>query len=295
MSAVIWLKQRDACHLLVDATGYLEDGEIVWIGDKCEMLPDLHCAVSCLGAAGLGDVVIEALCETFSSFDEIVEGGPTVPGPVSELRGKPDIPLESLMREIFETYCSNVTGPGRRVCEAWLIGWSHQRNRAEGYSIWLENFDEWEKRDGGNPGSCPPFRLVSNSWPMNLACSPTPTKQQFDEAHFAPWDTESLIPEIDLLQFMELQRRKPFGDSYPPRYVVGGYALLTTVDRRGVTQRRIHTWPEDTVGGMITPLPIDWARWRAEREAPLQNTIIKMPPPLNRSQRRRLNATGGRK
>ncbi|MHC2334483.1 hypothetical protein [Bradyrhizobium sp. USDA 4454] len=293
MSAVIWLKQRDACHLLVDATAYLDDGVITWIGDKCTLLPELNCAISTLGSVGLGDFVVAAVRENFSSFDEVVDGAQTVPGPVQELRGKPDIRVESLMRDVFRAYCSDTTRRGRLVCEAWMIGWSHRRNRAEGFTIWLENVDDWEKRDGKNPGSCPPFRLVAQGWPLNIACSPTPSREQFEQARFSILDTENLKPDIDLLQFMELQRRKPFGNSQPPRYVVGGYALLTSVDRKGVTQRKIHTWHEDKVGGKIEPQPIDWLRWRLEREAPLRAaaSVIQLPG-MNRQERRRLKAAG---
>jgi hypothetical protein len=35
--------------------------------------------------------------------------------------------------------------------------------------------------------------------------------------------------------------------------------LLTSIDERGVTQRRIQEWPEDEIGELIKPLPIDWA------------------------------------
>lgn len=47
---------------------------------------------------------------------------------------------------------------------------------------------------------------------------------------------------------------------------VGGKALLTTIDARGVTQRVVHHWKEDQVGELITPTPVAWKEWLAERK-----------------------------
>jgi hypothetical protein len=68
--------------------------------------------------------------------------------------------------------------------------------------------------------------------------------------------------------------------------------LLTSIDERGVTQRRIQEWPEDEIGELIKPLPIDWVKWRAARDPTYASAkIIPIAsPPLNRQQRRQLKA-----
>ncbi|QOZ66815.1 MULTISPECIES: hypothetical protein [Bradyrhizobium] len=38
------------------------------------------------------------------------------------------------------------------------------------------------------------------------------------------------------------------------------YPTLTTVTRDGVTQRAVHSWPEDKAGKPVRPKPMDWAR-----------------------------------
>jgi hypothetical protein len=53
---------------------------------------------------------------------------------------------------------------------------------------------------------------------------------------------------------------------------VGGKAILTTVDERGISQRLVHHWTEDAVGWPIKPRSIDWTGWRASRlPAPPEN------------------------
>ena len=41
-------------------------------------------------------------------------------------------------------------------------------------------------------------------------------------------------------------------------HYVGGNALLTTIDKTGMTQRVVHRWTEDHVGEVIKPKAIDW-------------------------------------
>jgi hypothetical protein len=95
--------------------------------------------------------------------------------------------------------------------------------------------------------------------------------------------------EIEKLTKM-IQRRMPF-DKVAGAYCIGGYAVLTTVDSHRVRQRRIHQWKEDTVGELIKPLPIDWLKWRAEREPRLSAKVIPLASaPLNRHQRRQQKA-----
>jgi hypothetical protein len=77
-------------------------------------------------------------------------------------------------------------------------------------------------------------------------------------------DIEKLIPEIDLLQIMQMQRESLIDYNGQDICAVGGLALLSTVARGGtITQRVIHRWPEDKIGELMQPQPItDWKQWR---------------------------------
>jgi hypothetical protein len=270
MSALVWLPQRSACHILVDAASYFESGIVADLIDKCRAIPELHCAMTTLGPVGWQQIIFDAIREGgFSSFDDLVTG------------------FESLMVEVFEYHQESVSSLPCVATEVWIAGWSQRRQRPEGYTIWLEDRAEFEKRRlSESTGDRNPFEIrpLSN---VAVHVNPTPTGEALANAFFRSGvlDTEVLIPEVDLLHIMEIQRHWPFDDG---KYKIGGYALLTSIDESGVTQRRIQEWPEDKVGELIRPKPIDWVRWRADREPPSPN--VTPMPALNRQQRRQLKA-----
>jgi hypothetical protein len=88
---------------------------------------------------------------------------------------------------------------------------------------------------------------------------------------------------------MEVQRRTTFNGR---AHKVGGYAQLTTVDRRGVSQQRLHEWTDDHVGALISPRNMDWLKWRAERDPPFASAkVVPMASaPMNGHQRRQRKA-----
>jgi hypothetical protein len=101
---------------------------------------------------------------------------------------------------------------------------------------------------------------------LPIISMPPPTSAEFEEAGYDLLaDLEKVDPESYLLHCMEIQRRKQFDG----RHVVGGLAVLTAITRGGLTQRVVHTWPEDRPGRMIVPREIDWAKWREAAKASL--------------------------
>jgi hypothetical protein len=274
MSAIVWLPQRESCHLLVDASSYFKTGVVERFLDKCRVIPELHCAVTTLGPSLWQEIIFAAIRENFASFDEVKAG------------------IEPLMSEVFEAHKGTIEWV-HIATEVWVIGWSTRHDRPEGFTIFLEDFDEYEKRRlVENLGDRRPFeaRPISS---VAVHVNPTPTAEKLFEAgwHTGVPATDDLIPEIDLLHLMEIQRRIPF-ESVGHSIYVGGYALLTSVDRNGVTQRRVHEWPEDKVGELIKPPPMDWLKWRAEREGAQAKEPISLQSlrKLNRHDRRKLEA-----
>ena len=47
-----------------------------------------------------------------------------------------------------------------------------------------------------------------------------------------------------------------------PVHLVGGACELGVVTRRGAEVRTVLTWPQDRVGELIKPAPVDWNEWR---------------------------------
>jgi hypothetical protein len=79
-----------------------------------------------------------------------------------------------------------------------------------------------------------------------------------------------LSPEIDMLHVMEMMRRTPDARFPSEKKVItcGGHALLTRIDPYGVTQKTLTEWPHVIGQPIQVPPPLDWAAWRASREAP---------------------------
>jgi hypothetical protein len=101
-------------------------------------------------------------------------------------------------------------------------------------------------------------------------------------AGFKMRDENELDAEFDLLHLIEIQRR----ESIEGHYWVGGKAMLTSIDRHGISQRVVHHWIEDQVGEPITPRPIEWKAWREARQRIKVVSIV--PDGLSLLQRRRM-------
>jgi hypothetical protein len=82
-------------------------------------------------------------------------------------------------------------------------------------------------------------------------------------------EADDLVPEVDLLHMIEMQRNFPSPLSMRTQFKereqsnVGGYAQLTSIMRDGILQRVLVHWP-DQIGAPINPDKMDWAKWRAE-------------------------------
>ncbi|MGY4501095.1 hypothetical protein ACVWYH_005026 [Bradyrhizobium sp. GM24.11] len=143
------------------------------------------------------------------------------------------------------------------------------------------------QREDDNPNGRRPF-IVDPLASLGLNLHPCPTGVQLFEARFpiSLAESDRLIPEIDLLQLLEVQRRILYRNR--GHHFIGGWALLTSVDQNGASQRRVHAWTEDKVGELIEPQPVDWLRWRSEREAMHDVARKSVVPHLNRHERRKL-------
>ena len=258
MSSILALRQREAAHLATDAANYLQPSGILTSVNaaKCIALPTLHAAVSSTGPAGLGAFIGHALTLRCDSFDDVIRRGEELlPAIVEEYR------------EYRDDLCATL----------YVIGWSQDQRRPGAFSM-----DVW------SDGSARAAQVLENSANKRperfkfteqvLAGTPIPGPDLLAAAGFrVPDDLDVMDPANDLLHLLEIQRHEQIED----RFWVGGKAVLTTVDGDGIGQRVIHHWREDQVGELISPLPIDWSRWRRRETA-----VVDARSPLNRKQRR---------
>jgi hypothetical protein len=248
LSSIIVLRQRSSVHLMCDAAAYEQSSGILHSVDlkKCHAMPSLSAAVSCTGPAMLSGWFGLKLPQVAESFDDLIAR------------------YREILPSLFEQY-ANEMRDGDASSTLYLVGWHGAKQRPAAYSI--ELFTDKSTRikqmiKNGLPGTAPPkpYELEETI----LAGTPLPGPDLLEAAGLSfPDDENEMSPEIDLLHLMEVQRHERIEGAH----WVGGNALLTSIDRRGIVQRIVHHWQEDEVGDVISPAPIDWPAWRAARVA----------------------------
>lgn len=247
MSAAIQLVQRDAGYLLTDGATYSADVKLMRIGEKAHAFPASGFALTATGAENVG-ILAGLVLAGLGDFDAIMERGGERLRSWYEIGGGADVADPG--------YANQFTGR-RGEANLLMVGWSRKDGRPKACGVYL--YDE------ATDGNVTPFELAEI---RGFGATPFPEMDACQAAGFAPFLSgsrdpiaiaDSMTPDVDLLHFMEIQRR-----IHRPS-VVGGLALLTKVTAEGIEQRVIHRWKEDAVGKFIEPLPIDWTAWRAER------------------------------
>jgi hypothetical protein len=255
VSSILVLRQRNAVHLMADAasydlaTGILRGNNLA----KCIALPTISAAISCTGPADLGVFLGDQLAQSFSSFDDLVARA------------------EECLPEFFESFADDMRD-GDVVSTIYLIGWHTAQERPAAYCMncWTDDSSRIAQVMENSPNDAKPehFRLSEQIF----AGTPLPGADLIAAASLKfPADVNDVDPELDLLHVMEIQRH----EEIEGHFWVGGKAMLTSIDRRGITQRVVHHWIEDKIDQPIRPLPIDFAQWRAARKG-LPKTVSIM-------------------
>jgi hypothetical protein len=245
MSAIITLRQREAVHLLCDGAGYDTNGTVRAVMSKAIAIPHLAAVISTRGPAVSLPFVATRLSPLFSTFDELVSG------------------IEAELPKIIDDSEELFAISGATSTELAIIGWSEKDNTGKAFTIQTGDVDDTRPEYAGVEQP-QPYKLVERP---NAYVLPAPSPEIMQEAGFrGDSDIEKLVPAIDMLLIMEMQRRSLVDYNGLDIYAVGGLALLSTVARGGtITQKVIHRWPEDKIGQDIEPDPIDdWKQWRTD-------------------------------
>lgn len=265
MTAVNIAIQKRSVHVMTDGLSYDKDGTIVEVSPKCWALPSLHGAVACMGPCLAGIVTAAEFTKRFASFDGMIAD------------------LEEAMPRIFTANLSLFSGSGIPDLRVYIAGWSESRDRPEAYSIqcippesleyWRAKNEEQISKYGVNAVvSDEPFKLV----PLDdVICNPpfadglTAQRCGFCVPRKGGL-ADALDPAVDMVVMLQMQRMRvtSLRPGLSASSKVGGHALLTTVDRRGVHQRVVHRWPNDKIGQPIeVESVVDWKRLRTELRA----------------------------
>jgi hypothetical protein len=156
--------------------------------------------------------------------------------------------IEARLPALFEEYADTIAHDC--VGELYLAGWSDRLDRPAAYvtrfaKAQSDTFDHYSDRSNVDVAK---FKLRE----CVLTCNPGIDDDLIAESGLSfARGADALDPEIDLLHLLELLRR-----------------------RRAPSEKVVHVWPEDQLGAVINPQPIDWRAWRAEREAARARALI---------------------
>lgn len=251
MSAMVFLAQPDAVHLMTDAAVYDPNGVIQFFEDKTDVIREAGCAINTMGGLPWGAMFEVNIRSEFDSYDAVFAG------------------IERLARDLWEN-CRHEVSWRDKKAQLFVIGYSHAKQRPEGFTVAVCSEADAE---GKQLTPFKPDLLVVDMLP-----NPLPSGEELFLADYRAPDVSACDAETELLNFMLIQRTFKF-DSLPGGpYCVGGWASLTSATADGITQKRVHEWPEDRVGELIRPKPLNVAAWRAERDA-----RRLLPPDISRS------------
>ena len=252
MSAINIVRQREAVHLFSDASVYDHDGVLRYVAPKTFALPHHPAVIGTRGPNRSTDIIGAGLAGMFATFDEMVDG------------------IEGSLPNLVEESAQYLAGGGHPRIDLMIAGWSEREQAPRSFMIMTEENGWRPDHDLGDAVSVQtgnPYELR----PLDeLVISPTIDQDDIIAAisHGKGFDG---IEHMDLdahgLMLLELQRAKrtalaPGRDAH---HWVGGFAMISTVSRSGVSQRVLHRW-EDQVGETISPPPVDWPEWWKERQ-----------------------------
>jgi hypothetical protein len=204
----------------------------------------------------------------FSSFDGLIDG------------------IEVQLPEICEAFEDSLRDGQEDRIELYIVGWSAEREGPETYFLQTKanSFcSDYVPPSGDyvNPAS---FELVKLP---EIVLGPFITQDEVSASQASlnrdVRGPDDLDPAVDGLRILEMQRQQRCTMGEVEAHWVGGFGLLSTVTKDGVSQRVIGRWP-DEIGELIVPDPVDWQAWNDAH--PLK--MVSAPPGQSRLQRERL-------
>lgn len=235
MSAVFLIRQRKSVSLISDtaALDMTTGAMLTATCAKCFAVPVLNAAVAFVGNVRLGAYFSMALMWNFKSFDDLIARG------------------EAVLPRLFDDLFNEVPDQKRDFGILYFIGWHEAANAPGAYcmQVWRDGAEDLAGVIANTPGTSAEDEVRFKLVPMIIGGTPVPDQTRLAAAKFfVPANLEWLRPDRDLLRLLAVARTEPKGS----RYVIGGKALLTTIDSDGVRQKVIHDW-NDQLGEPLAP------------------------------------------
>ncbi|UZW55949.1 hypothetical protein NUH86_03915 [Sphingobium sp. JS3065] len=234
MSASNFLHQGEAVHLSADGATYLDDGTVLSFGSKIRTLPAQGVAYVQRGATGGCEYIIRKMLESQPDLDGVLGlvGDVLHDILVMAARSAVDVPAHLHHFEIK------------------LAGWSHERERLEGWYVASTADNESGGQYADYEPYVPRYIGVSDFGP-NAGQDVNALLGLPDRPTFA--DVQALDPGKAMLALLQRQRATAYNfTNMTAQHIVGGFAEMVTITQKGMTRQRLHTWP-DRVGAKICP------------------------------------------
>lgn len=208
MSAVAIFLESDAAWLATDGITYrYGEGRVDTIQQKSFPLVHLNCVVSIRGPQAYAHKLLPVLNSRYATFEDLVAGLPLAAWVVHE----------DIKDELAELY-------GNPEVEVYVVGWSHERGRSEGYA--LASHALW---------GAPWHRLEVD----RFACAPGVEMSA---------ETDIAAAALDVVQRQRLER-----DEYG-HCAIGGFLQLTQVTPDAIHSGIVHRW-DDRLGEVLGGKP----------------------------------------
>lgn len=253
MTAVNYVRQRDALHFITDGAAYSPSGVLLGVTQKATAFAHLP-AVFCIRGPVAARGMLTNLTRV-ATFDAMVA----------------DFELE-FERE-FEHCASALTDTGLPDVEMMFGGWSEAAQEFQVYMISSCDgadriaAEQLEARQGlAMPDAAFKLKRLEDV----AAIAPNVPVSEISIAYGRPLASIDDIRDIDEfgIVLLELQRARLISNApgLSPCCNIGGFGQVTTITRDAVSSRIICRWP-DQVGEMMCPRPIDWPAWRRARQS----------------------------
>ncbi|KQZ93477.1 hypothetical protein ASD74_15090 [Rhizobium sp. Root564] len=230
MSALNIIQQAEAVHLITDGASYELDGTIIDIlPSKVFILSEAKAAIAFRGRT-IEWIPHELLnCDSLEAALELI----------------PAIARASI--EYLHNLEYGQNAESLRHFECVVAGWSEKNDRPEAWGMTTRIEEQPDI-----------FRHVLDFTPFTmfelpvLVASPAVSLSEVLGTVATLEDVDALAPQDAGLSLLQAQRKSRYPVEGEPQYIVGGYGEITTIDRCGVRQSRLVTWP-DQIGRLIDP------------------------------------------
>lgn len=235
MSSYIILQKADAIHFIVDGASYDQDGVVRAIDSKTFHLPNAGSSFVLRGAAYAGPQAA-AFLSMCISFDQVVELLPTIMRLLLRVRdATAQTPLMPIDRH-FEIAVGGWSDRFRRMTAVIATTFeARDQNDPEGLSYWT-GYEQFM------PFMAPAGYLMP---PVNMV-------QTIGREIASAEALETIDPVDEGLLLIEAQRNVPTNYNGQIRYLVGGFAELTTITRESIESTILCEW-DDQIGSLIVP------------------------------------------